>query len=60
MGKMNECAVGIDVSKLKLDVCVVSDGKFKSRVLSNTAAGHAELNGWLTQRELPTGAPVVL
>jgi hypothetical protein len=56
MGKMNEsavgkCAVGIDVSKLKLDVCVV-DGtkgctKFKYKVVKNTRSGHAELIIWL-------------
>lgn len=57
---MNECAVGIDVSKLKLDVCVVSGGKFKGKVLSNSAVGHAELNAWLAQRELPSDVPVVL
>lgn len=57
---MNECAVGIDVSKFKLDVCVVTDGKFKSKVLGNTALGHAELNAWLQARALPGDVPVVL
>jgi transposase len=68
MGKMNEAAVGIavgiDVSKLKLDVCVV-DGtkggaKFRYKVVKNTRSGHAELIAWLLQRHLPTGVPVVL
>jgi transposase len=69
MGKMNEsavgkCAVGIDVSKLKLDVCAV-DGtkggtKFKYKVVKNTRSGHAELIIWLVQRKLPSDAPVVL
>lgn len=57
---MNEAAVGIDVSKLKLDVCVTNGKKFKSKVLSNSASGHAELNAWLLQQDLPANAPVVL
>ena len=57
---MNEAAVGIDVSKLKLDVCVTNGKKFKSKILGNSAAGHAELNAWLLQQDLPADAPVVL
>lgn len=57
---MNETAVGIDVSKLKLDVCVTNSKKFKSKVLSNSASGHAELNSWLVQQDLPADSPVVL
>lgn len=57
---MGECAVGIDVSKLKLDVCVVSGGKLKSKVVGNSAAGHAELDTWLRQRTLPADVPVVM
>ena len=57
---MNECAVGIDVSKLKLDVCVANGVKFKSKVVGNTAAGHTELKSWLAQRGLPPHATVVL
>jgi transposase len=69
MGKMNEsavgiavgkCAVGIDVSKLKLDVCVVDGTKFKYKVVKNTRTGHAELIAWLVQRKLPADVPVVL
>ena len=65
---MNDCAVGIavgiDVSKLKLDVCVV-DGtkgttKFRYKVVKNTRSGHAELIAWLLQRHLPADVPVVL
>tara|TARA_B100002019_G_scaffold181930_1_gene157040 strand:- start:195 stop:1196 length:1002 start_codon:yes stop_codon:yes gene_type:complete len=57
---MNEHAVGIDVSKKKLDVCVAVGDKIKTRVLKNTAAGHAELDLWLAQRDLPVDAPIVL
>ena len=57
---MNEGAVGIDVSKKKLDVCVATGDKIKAKVFKNTAAGHAEFNRWLSQRELPADAPIVL
>lgn len=57
---MNEHAVGIDVSKKKLDICVALGDKIKTKALKNTAAGHAELDRWLSQRELPVDAPIVL
>lgn len=41
-------ALGVDVAKLKLDVCLrLSHGKFRSKVVRNTAAGFAELLQWL-------------
>ena len=44
---MNESAVGtavgIDVSKLKLDVCVAVGTKIKYKVVKNIRSGHAEL-----------------
>ncbi|MEQ3638093.1 MAG: transposase [Thalassolituus sp.] len=57
---MNEYAVGIDVSKKKLDICVVTANKSKTKVLKNTPAGHGELENWLRQRDLPKATPVVL
>ena len=65
---MNEsavgAAVGIDVSKLKLDVCVSvgtkGGTKFKYKVVKNTRSGHAELIAWLVQRKLPSDVPIVL
>ena len=57
---MNENAVGIDVSKHKLDVCVVRGEKFKSKAVKNTPSGHQQLLAWLGERSLPEGTPVVL
>lgn len=57
---MNEHAVGIDVSKKKLDVCVAMERKFKSKVFPNTANGHALLLQWLSERDLAKDAPIVL
>ncbi len=39
--------VGIDVSKLKLDVALLLNGKVKSKVLDNSSAGHQDLLEWL-------------
>jgi len=49
---MNEaaCVVGIDVSKRKLDIALLIDGKRKSKVFDNNAKGHSALSGWLIAR----------
>jgi transposase len=49
---MNEaaCVVGIDVSKRKLDIALLIDGKRKSKVFDNTTTGHAALSQWLVDR----------
>jgi transposase len=60
MDRMNEHAVGIDVSKKKLDACVAIDNKLKTKVFPNTANGHASLLHWLADRQLGPGAPIVL
>ncbi len=39
--------VGIDVSKKKLDVALLVQGKFKSKVVDNSADGHKILIEWL-------------
>jgi transposase len=60
MDRMNEYAVGIDVSKLKLDICVASSAKVKTKVVKNSPAGHQQLLDWLVARKLPAETPVVL
>ncbi|MBZ0091141.1 MAG: IS110 family transposase, partial [Sulfuricellaceae bacterium] len=52
---MNEAAlitafVGIDVSKRKLDCAALLNGKIKTKVVSNDAAGFSTLDGWLKER----------
>lgn len=49
---MSEHAVGIDVSKRKLDVCMARGDKFKSKALSNAPTGHRQLLDWLNDRGL--------
>lgn len=39
--------LGIDVSKNKLDVALLINGKTRSKVVENKAAGHVELLEWL-------------
>lgn len=49
---MIEQAVGIDVSKRKLDVCMARGDKFKDKSLNNTPDGHRQLLCWLDDRGL--------
>lgn len=42
--------VGIDVSKQKLDLALLMNGKIKSKVVANTPAGFNQLHDWLTER----------
>jgi transposase len=44
------CVVGMDVSKRTLDIAVLANNKIKSKVFSNTRAGHQELSHWLLER----------
>jgi transposase len=48
--------VGIDVSKLKVDIALLTDGKVKSKVLDNSAAGHASLLEWLAKSKADLAA----
>jgi transposase len=45
--------VGIDVSKLKLDVALLFNGKVKSKVVENSSAGHKSLLEWLGKSKAP-------
>lgn len=45
--------VGIDVSKKKLDVALLANGKFKSKVVDNSSAGHKSLIDWLGKAKVP-------
>lgn len=47
---MNEATavVGIDVSKRKLDIALLVNGKLKSKVFENSPAGHEQLQRWLS------------
>ena len=44
---MNRVAIGIDVSKLKMDVVIYREGKYKSKVFSNNQLGFEALLPWL-------------
>ena len=44
--------VGIDVSKLKLDVALLSNGKVKSKVLDNSPAGYVSLLEWIAESKV--------
>lgn len=48
--------LGIDVSKKKLDLALLINGKLKAKVFDNTSAGHTALLAWLrnSKASLPT------
>jgi transposase len=46
-------AVGIDVSKKKLDVELLLNGKVKTKVIENSKAGHQQLIEWLGKSKAP-------
>lgn len=52
----HEAVVGIDVSKKKLDVALLLDGKMKSKVLDNSPAGDQALLDWLRKHRAPMAA----
>ncbi|MEK1906014.1 MAG: IS110 family transposase [Pseudomonas sp.] len=53
--------VGIDVSKLKLDVALLVQGKVRSKVVSNNPAGYADLRAWLLKYgQVLSGLPVCM
>jgi|APAra7269097289_1048552.scaffolds.fasta_scaffold16399_1 transposase len=49
---MNTPVVGIDVSKRKLDVALLMDGKLKAKVVANAQEGFAELEAWLNKQKV--------
>lgn len=45
--------IGIDISKLKFDVCLIlQTGKFRHKVFPNTAVGFSQLSAWLLKQKL--------
>jgi transposase len=45
--------IGIDISKLKFDLCLLREnGKLKHKVFSNTASGFAQLSAWLQKQKV--------
>lgn len=48
----SSAVVGIDVSKKKLDVALLTNGKIKSKALDNSSEGHLQLLAWLTKQQL--------
>ena len=48
---MTEPALGIDISKLKFNVCLINtSGKLRHKVLPNTASGFEQLTQWLLRQ----------
>jgi len=46
-------SLGIDISKLKFDICLSrAGGKFRHKVFPNSPAGFAQLSAWLSQQKV--------
>jgi transposase len=50
MNTASKSVVGIDVSKSKLDVTLLADGKQKNKVVLNTKQGYKELAKWVERQ----------
>lgn len=44
--------LGIDVSKKKLDVALLVDGKIKSKVIENSVKGYSDLHEWIAKQKV--------
>jgi transposase len=44
--------VGIDVSKKKLDIALLVNGKLKTKVVENSASGYSELEVWIKKQHV--------
>ena len=44
--------LGIDVAKAKLDCALLREGKYRSKVVENNAAGFAQLTAWLAKQQV--------
>jgi transposase len=51
--------IGIDVSKHKLDVALLGDGKLRSKAVPNSLAGYEELIAWITKQKVVLGECLV-
>ena len=50
---MTDPALGIDIAKLKFNVCLVQhNGKLRHKVFSNTATGFDQLKAWLSRQQV--------
>ena len=50
---MTTSPLGIDISKLKFDVCLIrAGGKLRHRVFPNTPDGFSQLSAWLTKHKV--------
>ena len=44
--------IGIDVSKKKLDVCALFDGKTRKKIVDNSVSGFKSLRNWISQNNI--------
>lgn len=47
-----QSVIGIDVSKKKLDICALFDGKTKKKIVDNSVSGFKSLRNWISQNNI--------
>ena len=47
-----QSVIGIDVSKEKLDVCVLFNGKSKKKIVDNSVSGFKSLRDWISKNNI--------
>ncbi len=61
MTNLEQFVLGIDVSKLKLDVALLANGKVKNKVVENRLLGYQALGQWLDKQGVsPAGLKVCM
>lgn len=44
--------IGIDVSKAKLDVCALFEGKTRKKIVENSESGFEQLQSWISKNNI--------
>lgn len=47
-----ESVIGIDVSKAKLDICALFEGKTRKKIVENSESGFKQLHDWISQNNI--------
>lgn len=54
MNNDNKVVVGVDISKKKVDLALLKEGKYKHKVIANTRQGHESMIAWLQKNKVET------
>ena len=49
---MQNHVIGIDISKSKLDICAIFDGKIRKKIVENSELGFKQLHSWISKNDI--------